>query len=83
MAAAVAVKTGVLQQLTLRAAVIGCVTPASPPNFNAASVLSHARRVCTPLDRVGRGSRPRQLHPSPGCDPCEARTRRITATCAP
>lgn len=22
------------------------------------------RRVCTPLDRVGRGSRPRQLHPS-------------------
>lgn len=49
MAAAVAVKTGVLQQLT---------------NFNASSVLSHVRRVCTPLDRVGRGSRPRQLHPS-------------------
>jgi DNA-directed RNA polymerase II subunit RPB2 len=49
MAAAVAVKTGVLQQLT---------------NFNVVSVLSHIRRVCTPLDRVGRGSRPRQLHPS-------------------
>jgi DNA-directed RNA polymerase II subunit RPB2 len=49
MAAAVAVKTGVLQQLT---------------NFNMVSVLSHIRRVCTPLDRVGRGSRPRQLHPS-------------------
>ena len=47
MAAAVAVKTGVLQQLT---------------NFNMVSVLSHIRRVCTPLDRVGRGSRPRQLH---------------------
>ena len=47
MAAAVAVKTGVLQQLT---------------NFNVVSVLSHIRRVCTPLDRVGRGSRPRQLH---------------------
>ena len=71
MAAAVAVKTGVLQQLT---------------HFNAASLLSHIRqieayapflsalvwwvwnpgiclkrRVCTPLDRVGRGSRPRQL----------------------
>ena len=26
--------------------------------------LPHIRRVCTPLDRVGRGSRPRQLHPS-------------------
>ena len=49
MAAVVAVKTGVLQQLT---------------NFNVASVLSHIRRVCTPLDRVGRGSRPRQLHSS-------------------
>ena len=34
------------------------------PNFNMTSVLSHIRRVCTPLDRVGRGSRPRQLHPS-------------------
>lgn len=33
-------------------------------NFNAVSILSHIRRVCTPLDRVGRGSRPRQLHPS-------------------
>lgn len=42
-------KTGVIQQLT---------------HFNAASILSHIRRVCTPLDRVGRGSKPRNLHPS-------------------
>lgn len=47
MAAAVAVKTGVIQQLTC---------------LNFLAVLSHIRRVCTPLDRVGRGSRPRQLH---------------------
>lgn len=50
MAAAVAVKTGVIQQLTC---------------LNFLAVLSHVRRVCMPLDRVGRGSRPRQLHPSP------------------
>lgn len=47
MAAAVAVKTGIIQQVT---------------TMNAVSILSHIRRVCTPLDRVGRGSRPRQLH---------------------
>ena len=45
MAAAVAVKTGVIQQLT---------------SMNQLSIQSHIRRVCTPLDRVGCGSRPRR-----------------------
>ena len=36
-------KTGVIQQLTC---------------MNLISVMSHIRRVCTPLDRVGRGSKP-------------------------
>jgi DNA-directed RNA polymerase beta subunit len=49
MAALVANKTGVIQQLT---------------HFNASSILSHIRRVCTPLDRVGRGSMPRDLQVS-------------------
>jgi DNA-directed RNA polymerase beta subunit len=59
MAAHVATKTGVIQQLT---------------HFNASSILSHIRRVCTPLDRVGRGSKPRDLQVShygflcPVCD---------------
>lgn len=48
MAAAVAVKTGIIQQLT---------------SMNLLAIQSHVRRVCTPLDRVGRGSRPRQLLP--------------------
>lgn len=65
MAAAVAVKTGVLRRWI---GVFVCAytdpTPQQLTNFNAASVMSHIRRVCTPLDRVGRGSRPRQLHPS-------------------
>lgn len=30
-------------------------------SMNHISIQSHIRRVCTPLDRVGRGSRPRQL----------------------
>lgn len=47
MAAAVAVKTGIIQQMT---------------SMNQLAIESHIRRVCTPLDRVGRGSRPRQLH---------------------
>ena len=47
MAAAVAVKTGIIQQVT---------------TMNQLSIQSHIRRVCTPLDRVGRGSKPRQLH---------------------
>lgn len=32
--------------------------------MNQLAIQSHIRRVCTPLDRVGRGSRPRQLHVS-------------------
>ena len=49
MAAAVAVKTGIIQQMT---------------SMNFLAIQSHIRRVCTPLDRVGRGSRPRQLRRS-------------------
>ena len=45
MATAVAIKTGVIQQLT---------------SMNQLAIQSHIRRVCTPLDRVGRGSRPRR-----------------------
>lgn len=47
-------------------------------NFNAASVLSHIRRVCTPLDRVGRGSRPRQLHARAACSGAPAARRHVS-----
>lgn len=42
------VKSGVAQQLS---------------TTNRLGVLSHLRRVCTPLEKAGRGAKPRNMHP--------------------
>lgn len=60
VAASVAVKTGIIQQMTSMNQL--AIQSGLLFKNNRGLSLSHIRRVCTPLDRVGRGSKPRQLH---------------------